>query len=82
MRVEIMGPGCPKCEATERNARKAIHELGLEAELEHIYDVKEYGKRGVVLTPALVVDGEVLISGRVPSVDELKSLLEGSRSSP
>jgi small redox-active disulfide protein 2 len=75
MKVEIMGPGCPRCETTEKNARQAVANLGLEAEVEHIYDVKEYARRGVVLTPAVVVDGEVKVSGRVPTIDEIEALL-------
>jgi small redox-active disulfide protein 2 len=75
MKVEIMGPGCPRCETAERNARQAVENLGLEASVEHIYDVKEYAKRGVVLTPAVVVDGEVKVTGRVPTVEELEALL-------
>jgi small redox-active disulfide protein 2 len=81
MKVEIMGPGCPRCETTEKNARQAVANLGLEAEVEHIYDVKEYAKRGVVLTPAVVVDGAVKVSGRVPTVDELEALLTPTRDS-
>ncbi|UCF18800.1 MAG: TM0996/MTH895 family glutaredoxin-like protein [Gemmatimonadota bacterium] len=75
MKIEVMGPGCLKCEATERNARTALVELGLDAEVEHIYDVREYVRRGVTITPALAVDGEVKVAGHVPSVKELKGLL-------
>jgi small redox-active disulfide protein 2 len=78
MKIEVMGPGCPRCRTTEENVREAVAQLGTEAEVEHIYDMNEYSKRGVMLTPAVVVDGEVKVSGRVPSVEELKSLLAGS----
>ena len=81
MKVEILGPGCPRCETTEKNARQAVKNLGLEAEVEHIYDVKEYAKRGVVLTPAVVVDGEVKVSGQVPTVEELEAILSSARAS-
>lgn len=74
-KIEIMGAGCPKCEAAERNARRAVEDLGMPAEVVHIYDVKELAKRGVMLTPAVVVDGELKISGHVPSVGEMKRLL-------
>lgn len=75
MKIEVMGPGCPKCEATEKNARAVLAELRLDAEVEHIYDVREYARRGVTITPALAVDGEVKVAGHVPTVKELKGLL-------
>jgi small redox-active disulfide protein 2 len=74
VKIEVIGPGCPRCDTTEENARRALAELSLAAELVHVYDVKEFARRGVVLTPAVVVDGEVKVSGRVPSVDELKAM--------
>ncbi len=77
MKIEILGTGCPKCKATEENVRKALVELGLEAEVEHIYDAKEYSKRGVMFTPALAIDGEVKVSGHIPSVEEIKRMLQG-----
>ncbi|MBC7343824.1 MAG: TM0996/MTH895 family glutaredoxin-like protein [Clostridia bacterium] len=77
MKIEILGAGCPKCEATERNVRKALAELGLEAEVVHVYDVREYSKRGVTFTPALAINGEIKVSGHVPSVEEIKKLLQG-----
>ncbi len=82
MKIEVMGPGCPKCAATEKNARAALLELGLDAEVEHIYDVREYAKRGVTITPALAVDGEVKVAGHVPTVRELKGLLGRLEPSP
>lgn len=81
MKIEIMGPGCPRCGAVERNAIAALNQLGVNADLEHVYDVKEYIKRGVMFTPALAVDGEVKVAGRVPSVEELKALFASLRSS-
>ena len=74
VKIEVIGPGCPRCGTTEENARRALAELGLEAELVHVHDVKEFARRGVVLTPAVVVDEEVTVSGCVPSVDELKAM--------
>lgn len=75
MKIEVMGPGCARCHATERNVRKALTELGTEAEVGHVYDVKEYARRGVVLTPAVVIDGKVVVQGRIPEVQELTSLV-------
>ncbi len=77
MRIEILGMGCPKCQATEQNVRKAVAELGIDAEIRHVYDPKEFAKYGVLVTPAVVVDGQAKVSGHVPTVEELKRLLRG-----
>ena len=74
-KIEIFGTGCPKCRRTEQNVRKAVQELGIEAEVTHVYDQLEMLKRGITNTPAVVIDGEVKIAGRVPEVDEIKELL-------
>ena len=73
-KIEIFGTGCPKCKRTEQNVRKAVQELGIEAEVTHVYDQLEMLKRGITNTPAVVIDGEVKIAGRVPEVDEIKQL--------
>jgi len=75
MKIQIVGPGCPRCQATEKAVIDACAALNLTADISHIYDVKEYGKLGVRITPAVIVDGKVLIAGKVPSVEELKKLL-------
>jgi small redox-active disulfide protein 2 len=75
MKIQIAGPGCARCEATEKNVRNTCEQLNLEAEIEHTYDVKEYSKMGVRLTPAVIVNGKIIVSGKVPEVDELKKLL-------
>lgn len=76
MRIEILGTGCPKCKATEKNVRKAVDELGAQAEIVKIEDLQEIINRGVMMTPAVFVDGEAKIVGRVPSPDEIKKLLQ------
>ncbi|MFN3605457.1 MAG: thioredoxin family protein, partial [Leptonema sp. (in: bacteria)] len=73
--IQIAGPGCPRCHATEKNVREACAQLDLAADISQIYDVKEYAKFGVRLTPAVIVNGKVVLSGKVPTVDELKKLL-------
>ncbi len=75
MKIQIAGPGCPRCQATERNVVDACSELGLEPDISHVYDVKEYAKLGVRISPAVIVDGKIVISGKVPTVEELKKLL-------
>ncbi len=74
-RMEILGTGCPKCEKLARAARQAAEELGLEYELEKVTDIQAIVRRGVMMTPALAVDGQVKVAGRVPDVDELKTLI-------
>jgi small redox-active disulfide protein 2 len=75
MKIEILGSGCPKCFETERRVQKVVQELGLQAEVVHVYDMMEIARRRVVLTPAVAIDGEVKISGHVPTVEEIKQLL-------
>lgn len=75
MKIQIAGSGCARCHATEKLVREVCKELNLEAEIEHTYDVKEYVKLGIRLTPAVVVDGKILISGKVPGFEELKDIL-------
>jgi small redox-active disulfide protein 2 len=76
MKIEILGSGCPKCFETERRVQKVVQELGLQAEVVHVYDLMEIARRRVVLTPAVAIDGEVKISGHVPTEDELRAILK------
>lgn len=75
MKIEIVGPGCPRCIATEKNVKEAVKQLGIQAEIVKITDVKEFAKKGVMFTPAVIVDGQVKISGKIPTVDEIKEIL-------
>ncbi len=74
MLVEILGTGCPKCFETERRARQALRQAGLEAEVTHVKDVRALAQRGVMHTPAVAIDGAVKLSGVLPSVPELVTL--------
>jgi small redox-active disulfide protein 2 len=76
MKIEILGSGCPKCFETERRVQKVVQELGLQAEVVHVYDLMEIARRRVVFTPAVAIDGEVKISGHVPTEDELRAILK------
>jgi len=76
MKIEILGTGCPKCKKMYENAKKAIKEIGIDAELVKIYDSIEIAKRGILETPALAIDGEIKIAGRVPSLEEIRELLK------
>ena len=75
MKIEILGIGCPKCQKLAENATEAANSMGLEYTLGKITDMKDIMKYGVMMTPALVIDGQVKLSGKVPSVEELKSIL-------
>ena len=75
MKIQILGSGCAKCRALTAVAEQAAQEMGLTYELEKITDVKQFADFGVMFTPALVVDGAVKLSGKVPSLDEAKKLL-------
>ena len=74
-RIEVLGPGCANCRLLHERPQRAVQELGLEAEIEKITDLNVIMGYRVMATPALVVDGEVKLSGRVPSVEQLKALL-------
>lgn len=78
--IEVVGPGCPSCDALERRVVKVLSEMGLAADFRHVREAKEASKRGIVRTPALVVGGVVKAEGRVPSEIEIRSLLSGSDS--
>lgn len=74
-KVQILGTGCPKCIKLAEHAESAIRELDAEYEIEKVTDIKAIMSYGVMMTPALVVDGEVKFSGKVPSVEEIKRVL-------
>lgn len=75
VKIEVFGVGCPKCKITEENCRKAVKELGIKAEVTHVYDPAEMLKRGITSSPAVLVDGKLMVSGRVPEVQEIKKWL-------
>jgi len=75
MKIQILGTGCPKCQQLTENARKAIADAGLDAEIEKVTDLKTIAKMGVMATPALAVDGKVKSSGKVLSPGEIRAML-------
>ncbi len=75
MKLQILGTGCAKCNALTIATEKAAQTLGLEYELEKVTDLNQIMSFGVMMTPALVVDGKVKVSGKVPSADDIKKLL-------
>jgi small redox-active disulfide protein 2 len=73
--VKVLGTGCPKCEQLMKQTEQAVLELGLECSVEKITDILQITSYGVMMTPALVIDGQVKVTGKVPSIDDLKNLL-------
>ena len=73
--IKILGPGCANCVNLEKATRQAVSELGLEATIEKVTDYAEIAGYGIMRTPGLVVDEEVVLSGRVPTVRQVKELL-------
>lgn len=74
-KIQILGPGCPKCEELAKRTEEAAKSLGIQYELEKVKDINQITAMGVMMTPALVVDGQVKTIGKVPSLEELKGLL-------
>ena len=75
MKIQILGTGCPKCKKLAENAQQAVADMTPACEIEKVTDINEIMKFGVMMTPALAVDGEVKVVGKVPSADEIKKLL-------
>lgn len=74
-RIQVLGTGCPKCQKLTETAETAAKELGIDYELEKVKELDRIMEFGVMMTPALVVDGEVKVSGKVPSVEDVKAML-------
>ncbi len=75
MLIQILGTGCPKCRKLEENARQAAAELSLDFHIEKVMDLQQIMAFGVMITPALVVDGVVTVAGKVPGVEDIKKML-------
>jgi small redox-active disulfide protein 2 len=76
MRIQILGSGCPRCQQLAMNAQQAVIEAEVQASVEKITDLKEISKHGVMMTPALAIDGVVKSSGKILSPEEIKRLLQ------
>jgi len=74
-KIQILGTGCPKCKKLAEHTEAAARAAGIEYDLQKVTDLQEIMKFGVMMTPALAVDGQVKVVGKVPSVDEIKKLL-------
>lgn len=76
MIIKILGVGCSKCEKVEKNVRKAVEELDIDATIEKVEDLKEIVSYGVMSAPAIVIDEKVKMVGKIPSVKEIKKILQ------
>ncbi|MGQ9653905.1 MAG: thioredoxin family protein [Thermodesulfobacteriota bacterium] len=76
MKIEVLGTGCAKCQRAEAMCKEAANELGIEAEVTKVSKIGEIAKRGVLATPAVVVEGKVKCVGRIPKLEEVKQWLQ------
>lgn len=76
--IQVLGPGCPRCDGLEREVIAALSDLGISANLEHIRDPKEIASFGVMGTPALVINGRVVSVGRVPGRDQIRKWIQNA----
>lgn len=77
MIIKILGTGCPKCKKLEEEARRAVEEAGIDAQVVKVSDIDAIMEMGVMMTPALAIDDEVKVAGRVASKDEILKLIKG-----
>ncbi len=78
MIIQILGTGCPKCQTLERNAREAVRKAGITAEVVKVSDVDQIMEMGVMMTPALAIDGVVKKVGKVLTTDEIIAIIQGA----
>ncbi len=76
MKIEILGTGCPKCKKLNELVEEAINELGVSAEIIKVTDINEIIDYGVMVTPALVIDGDVMVAGKIPGKEEIIKWIE------
>ena len=76
MKIQILGTGCPKCNQLYQNAQQAVAELAVDAELEKVTDLNAMMAFGVMVTPALAIDGQVKASGKVPTAEAIKEMIQ------
>jgi len=76
MKIEILGTGCPKCKKTKELTKEVVNELGVSAEIIEVTDINKIINYGVMITPALVIDGNVKVAGKIPSKPEIAKWIE------
>jgi small redox-active disulfide protein 2 len=78
VKIQILGTGCARCKSLTANAEKAVQELGVRVEIEKVTGIQEITKYQILMTPGLVIDGQVKAAGRVPAVAEIKQMIEAA----
>ncbi|MCK9613453.1 MAG: thioredoxin family protein [Bacteroidales bacterium] len=76
MDIKVLGTGCPNCKTLEKSVKNTVEELNLDATVEKVEDIVQIMNYGIMRTPGLVIDGKVILSGRIPSTKELKEIFE------
>lgn len=75
MKIEVLGSGCARCQELERRVKEAVEKTGVSASVEHVYDIQKIIARSIFSTPALAINGKTMVSGRLPSVEEIAEML-------
>lgn len=75
MEIKVLGTGCAKCKSLERTTQQAVTELNLDADVEKVEDIQKIMEYGIMRTPGLVINGKIVLSGKVPKISELKEIL-------
>lgn len=76
MEIKVLGPGCPRCQQTEKNVKEVVAEVGVDAQVVKVTDAMEISNYGVFITPGVVVDGEVKSVGKIPDKEEIKTWIK------
>jgi len=76
MKIEVLGPGCPRCFNVEANVKNALLELKKEADVIKITDINTMIEKGVIQTPALIINGKIIMQGKIPTVEQLKEIIQ------
>lgn len=77
MEIKVLGTGCPKCNKLEKMVKEVLAESGTDATVEKVTDIKAIAKAGVMLTPALMIDGDIKLTGKLPSKGDLEKMISG-----
>jgi len=75
MKIEILGSGCSKCKATEEIVKRVVKKLGIKAEVGHVYDMNKIIEYGVMMTPAVAIDGKIVVEGKIPTEEETEGII-------
>ncbi len=76
MKIEVLGPGCQKCHNTEENVREALTELNKQAEIIKVTDINVMIDKGVIQTPALIINGNIVMQGKTPTIEQIKQFIQ------